>query len=107
MANIAIAPTSCATLNKHRKVPSEASTSSLPILANHAVVAEFEAACQTGVSAFSPINVHAKLEVEARFASSTVLPNMHGLNSELQGFDSSLSAVVANEDITAPPPVYI
>ena len=68
------------------------------------VIAEFEAACQTGVSAFAPINVHPKLEAEARFASSTVLRNMHGLNSELQGFDSSLSAIVTNEEITAPPP---
>jgi len=72
-----------------------------------AVITEFEAACQTGVSALASINVHAKLEVEARFVSSTVLRNMHGRNSELQGFDSSLSAVVTNEEITAPPPVYI
>ena len=46
-------------------------------------------------------------QVEACVASSTVLRNMHGLNSELQGFGSSLSAAVTSEDIPVTPPVYI
>ena len=72
---------------------------------NEAVDAAFIAHHQDGVSAFSPVSVHAKVAVELLAAASTSR-TMSYLVAALEGWETATHALLEAEEVTAPPPNY-